>query len=157
MAILSQGDNAPDFTLPASAGKECSLSSYKGKNVVIYFYPKDNTPGCTKESKDFRDLKAEFDGADTEIIGISKDSVKSHDSFCAKYDLPFILASDAEGEACEKYGVWKEKSMFGKKYMGIERSTFLIDKNGVIANIWYKVSVTGHAQKVLNEAKKLAG
>ncbi len=125
---LSVGDMAPDFTLPSDSGGSIRLSALKGKKVVVYFYPKDDTPGCTVEAKDFRDAIDAFRKADTEVIGMSKDSVKSHDKFKEKYALPFGLASDEGGSTCEDYGVWVEKSMFGKKYMGIERTTFLIDK-----------------------------
>ena len=153
---LSAGDNAPDFTLPTDGGDSVTLASFKGKkNVVLYFYPKDDTPGCTIEAKDFGTFAPEFAKADTVIIGMSKDPVKSHDKFKAKYCLPFTLASDAEDEVCENYGVWVEKSMYGKTYMGINRATFLIDKKGVIAKIWPKVQVDGHAAEVLEAASAL--
>jgi peroxiredoxin Q/BCP len=155
-AELSVGDAAPDIQLPVNNGGSFDLGSYKGKkNVVLYFYPKDDTPGCTTESKDFATHNADFEAANTVIIGLSKDSVKSHEKFRDKYCLPFPLASDEEGNACESYGCWVEKSMYGKKYMGIERSTFLIDKQGVIRALWRKVKVEGHVQEVLAEAKKL--
>ena len=153
---LSAGDKAPDFTLPTDGGDSVTLASFKGKkNVVLYFYPKDDTPGCTIEAKDFAALTPKFAKADTVIIGLSKDPVKSHDKFKAKYCLPFTLASDAEDEVCENYGVWVEKSMYGKTYMGINRATFLIDKKGVIAKIWPKVQVDGHAAEVLEAASAL--
>jgi len=152
----AEGSVAPACKLPATDGGEVSLASFKGKkNVVLYFYPKDDTPGCTTEAKDFRDLKKDFDKADTVVIGISKDDMKSHEKFSGKFDLNFPLASDAEGDVCERYGVWGEKNMYGKKYMGIIRATFLIDKKGTIAKVWPKVSVTNHAQEVLKVAQGL--
>ncbi len=117
--------------------------------VVLYFYPKDSTPGCTIEACDFRDLMADFSKIDATIIGVSKDSVKRHDNFKSKYELPFALASDAESDVCERYGVWVEKSMYGRKYMGIERATFLIDAKGTVRKVWRKVKVKGHADEVL--------
>lgn len=149
------GKEAPDFSLPTDGSGEISLADLKGKNVVLYFYPKDDTPGCTTEAKDFRDSLAEFEAANTVILGVSKDSVARHDKFKNKYELNFPLVSDEECKLCEAYGVWKEKSMYGKKYMGIERSTFLIDKEGVVRQEWRKVSVTKHAEKVLEEVQKL--
>lgn len=152
----AEGSAAPACSLVLTGDKTTDLASYKGKkNVVLYFYPKDDTPGCTTEAKDFASLAKDFDKADTVIIGISKDPMKSHDKFRAKYDLPFALASDVETGIAEAFGVWGEKSMYGKTYMGIIRSTFLIDKSGKIAKAWPKVSVTGHAAEVLKEAKKL--
>lgn len=153
--ISLMGEKAPDFSLPTDGSGEVSLANLKGKNVVLYFYPKDDTPGCTTEAKNFRDKLAEFEAADTMILGVSKDSVVRHDKFKTKYDLNFTLVSDEECKLCEAYGVWKEKSMYGKKYMGIERSTFLIDKAGVIRQEWRKVSVTKHVEDVLKEVKKL--
>lgn len=145
------GDRAPEFSLPADGGRSISLSEFKGKsNVVLYFYPKDDTPGCTLEAKDFAANISQFTRRDTAIIGVSKDDVKSHDKFKEKYCLPFPLASDETGKICEAYGVWTQKSMYGKTYMGIERSTFLIDKSGIIRNAWRKVKVEGHTQEVLN-------
>jgi len=152
---LNVGDKAPDFTLPVDGGKTVALSDLKGKNVVLYFYPKDDTPGCTIEAKDFRDHMKEFDKANTVVLGASKDSVKSHEKFKEKFCLPFPLLSDESGEMCAAYGVWAEKSMYGKKYMGIERATFLIDKTGVIRTIWPKVKVDGHVKEVLEAAKTL--
>ncbi len=149
------GSDAPDFDLATDGAGRVCLAKLKGKNVVLYFYPKDDTPGCTIESKDFRDLTKEFDASDTVIIGLSRDSVKSHDKFKEKYCLPFALASDEDGAVCEAYGVWVEKSMYGKKYMGIERTTVLIDKQGKIAQLWPKVKVEGHAKEVLEAAKAL--
>ena len=153
---LAEGDAAPDFTLPADNGEDIALSNFKGeKNVVIYFYPKDATPGCTTEAKDFRDHKDAFDAADTVIIGISKDSIKSHCKFIEKQELNFALASDEENDVCERYGVWVEKNMYGKKYMGIQRATFLINKEGTFARIWPKVKVNGHVAEVLEAVQGL--
>jgi len=148
MTALKAGDKAPDFTLPGDNGTEISLSALRGEKVVLYFYPKDDTPGCTRESCDFRDNIAAFNKLKARIIGISKDSPASHDKFKAKYDLTFPLASDESGEVCEKYGVWGEKSLYGRKYMGIERATFLIGENGEILQIWRKVKVPGHIEEV---------
>lgn len=152
---LNIGDKAPAFDMAASSGKRVSLAELAGKNIVLYFYPRDDTPGCTIEAKDFRDMIKDFDKANTVILGVSKDSVKSHDKFKEKYCLPFPLGADEDGSVCEAYGVWIEKSMYGKKYMGIERATFLIDGKGVLRNIWRKVSVDGHAKEVLNAAQAL--
>ncbi len=152
---MKEGDLAPDFTLPTDNNGEFTLSALRGKNIVLYFYPKDSTPGCTTESKDFRDLADDFKKTDTLIFGVSKDSVKSHDKFKEKYCLPFPLISDEEGKVIETYGVWKEKSMYGKTFMGIERSTFLIDKEGKLNKIWRKVKVNGHAAEVLEASKLL--
>jgi thioredoxin-dependent peroxiredoxin len=152
---LQVGDKAPDFAVAFDNAQEISTESLQGKHKVIYFYPKDDTPGCTVEAKDFRDHIADFDAANTVIIGVSKDSVKSHDKFKQKFCLPFPLASDEDGTMCEDYGVWVQKSMYGKTYMGIERTTFLIDKNGVIRQIWRKVKVEGHVSDVLSQVKAL--
>ena len=153
---LKIGDQAPDFFMPAVGGsEEVSLAALVGKNVVLYFYPKDNTPGCTIEANDFRDNIAAFTAANTVIIGVSKDSLKSHQNFQQKFSLPFLLASDEGGSVCEKYGIWKEKTNYGKKYMGIERSSFLIDRAGKIRKIWHKVKVEGHVAEVLAAAKSL--
>ena len=149
------GEKAPDFTLPTDGNGSVTLSALKGKKVVLYFYPKDDTSGCTAEACGFRDASPDYSGAGSVVIGISKDSVASHDKFKKKHELPFILASDAGSDVCEKYGVWVEKSMYGRKYMGIERSTFLIDKSGKIAKAWRKVSVTNHAAEVLKAAQAL--
>ena len=146
--MLSQGDAAPGFTLPRDGGETITLSALRPAQVVLYFYPRDDTPGCTTEALDFTRLAREFEAAGAVVIGISKDSVKAHDRFCRKHGLGVILASDEYGDTCERYGVWKEKSMYGKKYMGIERSTFLIDENGKIAQAWYGVKVPGHVEKV---------
>ena len=139
----------PAFALPASGGKKWKLADAAGKNLVVYFYPKDNTSGCTKEGEAFRDLYAKFRKAGTEIVGVSPDSVASHDKFIAKYDFPFALLADEEKAVCQLFGVWKEKSMYGRKYMGVERSTFLLDAKGVLRREWRKVKVPGHAAEVL--------
>ncbi|KJV09776.1 alkyl hydroperoxide reductase [Elstera litoralis] len=153
---LDVGTQAPDFTLPTDGNGAVTLSALKGKPVVLYFYPKDDTSGCTAEACQFRDMQPDFSGADAVIIGLSKDSVASHDKFKKKYELPFTLAADTEGTTCEAYGVWVEKSMYGKKYMGIERATFLIDRDGKIAKIWRKVKVPGHGADVLKAVAALA-
>lgn len=152
---LTIGTPAPAFTLPADGGGNVALSEFKGRNVVLYFYPKDDTSGCTKEAIAFNSLKSEFAEADTVIIGMSPDSAASHDKFKKKYGLDFILAADEQKAALEAYGVWVEKSMYGRKYMGVERTTVLIDKAGKIAAIWPKVKVEGHAEEVLAEARKV--
>ena len=149
---LQAGAAAPDFTLPTDGGGSVTLSSLKGQQVIIYFYPKDDTTGCTAEACSFRDAEASFRGAKTKVIGISKDSVARHDKFKKKYELPFTLASDEHGHVCEDYGVWKEKSMYGRTYMGIERTTFLIGADGKIKHVWNKVKVTGHVAEVLKAA-----
>ncbi len=152
---LNTGEVAPDFALPTETGEIVELNALRGKNVVLYFYPKDDTPGCTTEAKDFRDHIEDFKSANTVIIGISKDSVESHQKFSTKLCLPFSLASDASGTLCEDYGVWVEKNMYGKKYMGIERTTFLIDGEGIIRQLWRKVKVDGHVAQVLEAAQAL--
>lgn len=149
------GDIAPDFSLPRDGGETISLASLRPGKVVLYFYPKDDTPGCTLEAQDFTARLADFQAAGTTVIGVSKDSVTKHEKFCKKHGLSIILASDEHGTACEDYGVWVEKSMYGKTYMGIERTTFLIDGSGKIAQVWPKVSVKGHADEVLAAAKAL--
>jgi thioredoxin-dependent peroxiredoxin len=149
------GDKAPSFSLPTDGGGEISLKDLKGKTVVLYFYPKDDTSGCTAEACAFRDALPDFSKVEAEVIGVSRDPVKKHDKFKEKYDLTFPLASDEDGEVCEAYGTWVEKSMYGRKYMGIERSTFLIDGKGVIRNVWRKVKVPGHAEEVLKAARAL--
>lgn len=152
---LDVGDKAPAVTLPVSGGGELALSRLKGKAVVVYFYPKDNTSGCTKEAQDFQAAMPKFKKAGAEVIGVSKDTVASHDKFAAKYDLSFPLMSDTEGKACEAFGTWVEKSLYGRKYMGIERATFLIDAKGVVRNVWRKVKVPGHVDAVLAAVKAL--
>jgi thioredoxin-dependent peroxiredoxin len=146
---LAEGEQAPDFTLPSSEGREVKLSALKGKNVVLYFYPKDDTTGCTKEACSFRDNLPKFKNLDATILGISKDSLDSHKSFIQKYNLNFTLLSDEELKAHHLYGTWKEKNMYGKKYWGTERSTFVIDRNGKIKKIFRKVDVDGHEKEVL--------
>jgi thioredoxin-dependent peroxiredoxin len=146
---LDIGDKAPEFTLPTDGDGSVSLGKLKGKKVVLYFYPKDDTSGCTAEACAFRDMFPRFKKTDATVIGISRDSVASHDKFKKKYELPFTLASDAQGKVTEKYGVWVQKSMYGRKYMGIERATFLIDEKGKIEQVWHKVKVPGHADEVL--------
>jgi thioredoxin-dependent peroxiredoxin len=152
--LIKEGDQAIDFTLEATNGETVSLSDFKGKNVVLFFYPKDQTPGCTREACDFRDAYQEFSDLTTVILGISKDSIVSHQKFIEKQNLPFLLLSDPEGEVCEKYGVIKDKNMFGRKYKGIERSTFVIDKDGKIAKAYRKVKVADHVQEVLQFVKE---
>jgi thioredoxin-dependent peroxiredoxin len=146
---LEIGDKAPDFTLPTDGDGKIKLSDLKGQKVVLYFYPKDDTPGCTKEACAFGEMFPRFKKMDATVIGISRDSVASHDKFKKKYKLPFTLASDSEGKVTEKYGVWVEKSLYGRKYMGIERATFLIDEKGKIEQVWHKVKVPGHADEVM--------
>ncbi|MEM9726061.1 MAG: thioredoxin-dependent thiol peroxidase [Pseudomonadota bacterium] len=146
---------APDFTLPRDGGAEVSLTDFKGKIVVLYFYPKDDTPGCTKEALAFTEHAGAFEAAGAVVLGVSKDTVAKHEKFVAKRELGIPLLSDADGDVCERYGVWVEKAMYGKKYMGIERATFLIDGSGVIRRIWRKVKVPGHAEAVLEAAQGL--
>ena len=153
-AMPEQGQKAPAFAMPNQDGATTKLTELKGKKVVLYFYPKDDTPGCTTEAKDFRDLAEKFAQANTVLYGVSKDDAKSHVKFRDKLCLPFDLLTD-NGETCDAYGVWVEKSMYGKKYMGIQRATFLIDAEGKIAKVWPKVSVTGHAMEVLDAAEDL--
>ena len=152
---LNEGDPAPDFDLPTDGGGRFKLSGQRGKAVVVYFYPKDDTSGCTLEAIDFSGRKGEIEKAGATIVGLSPDSARDHDKFKAKHDLTIALAADEEKEAAEAYGVWMEKSMYGRKYMGVDRSTFLIDKTGAIARIWRKVKVEGHVQEVLDAAKAL--
>ncbi len=152
---LEVGDKAPNFNLPTDGGGNISLKDLKGETVILYFYPKDDTPGCTKEACGFRDALPEFSKAKAKVIGVSKDPVKKHDKFKEKFDLTFPLASDEDGAVCEAYGAWVEKSMYGRKYMGIDRSTFLIDGKGVIRGIWRKVKVPGHVDEVLKAAQDL--
>lgn len=149
--MIRIGAAAPDFTAPTDGGGSVRLKNLRGKKVVLYFYPKDNTPGCTTESCDFRDAHADFEAHDTVVLGVSPDSVKSHDTFKQKFDLPFTLISDEDHKIAEAYGVWQEKSMYGRKYMGIVRSTFVIDEDGKIAAIYDKVKVKGHVAEVLEQ------
>ena len=155
MPKVSVGKKVPDFTLPATGEQDISLSDFKGKNVVIYFYPKDSTPGCTTEGQDFRDHINTFRRRKTVILGISRDSIKSHENFKAKQDLPFELLSDTDEKACRLFDVIKEKNMYGRKVMGIERSTFLIDGDGKLRKEWRKVKVKGHVDEVLDAIKEL--
>ena len=153
--MINAGDIAPDFTLPRDGGGTVTLSDFRPGKVVLYFYPKDSTPACTLEAQDFTALAVEFAGAGTTVIGISKDSVKSHDKFCARHGLSVILASDEGGRTCEDYGTWAEKSMYGRKFMGILRTTVLIDGAGRVARVWENVRVKGHADEVLAAARAL--
>ena len=155
MAKLKEGKPAPDFSLPSSEGRQVSLSDFKNrKKVVLYFYPKDDTPGCTQEACDFRDTLKKIEKEDAVVLGVSKDSLDSHEAFIKKYKLPFPLLSDENKEVIKQYGVWKEKSLYGKKYMGVERTTVVIDKKGIVRQIFPKVKVNGHAEEVL---KALSG
>ena len=153
--MVDISDTAPDFTLPRDGGETVTLSDLKGSAVILFFYPRDDTSGCTKESIGFSEALEEFAASGAKVFGISKDSVASHDKFVKKHNLTTPLLSDEHGTTCEDYGVWKEKSMYGKKFMGIERSTFLIDADGKIAQAWRKVKVPGHVEKVLDAAKAL--
>ena len=154
---LKIGDNAPEFSLPTNGENRLSLDQLNGKNIVLYFYPKDMTPGCTTEAIDFRDRVKEFENLNTVIIGVSKDSPARHDKFKAKFDLNFQLLADDDGTLCETYGVWQLKKFMGREFMGIVRTTFLIDKNNVIRKIWPKVKVKGHAEIVLTAVRSLSG
>jgi peroxiredoxin Q/BCP len=147
--MLKVGDTAPDFTAPTDTGATVRLKDFRGKKVILYFYPKDDTPGCTKEACEFRDLAGDFKKKDAVVLGVSVDGVDSHAKFKAKYKLPFPLVSDEDRKIVEAYGVWKEKSMYGRKYMGVERTTFVIDEKGMIAGIEAKVKVDGHAAAML--------
>lgn len=151
--MIYVGQKAPDFTLPSHEGTPLTLSKLQGQFVILYFYPKDNTAGCTSQACQFKDKFQSFVDFETSIIGISKDSISSHLSFSQKFDLPFPLLSDEEGTVCEKYGVWAEKSMYGRSYFGIVRSTVLINRTGFIEHIWSKVKIPGHADNVLNILK----
>ncbi len=155
MAGLTPGELAPDFTLPRDGGGTISLSAFRGRPVVLFFYPKDDTKSCTLEAISFTELASAFEAAGVELIGISPDSVKRHDRFAKKHELTVALAADEEKSAINAYSLWVEKSLYGRKYMGVERSTFLIDADGRIARIWEKVKVNGHAQEVLAAAKAL--
>ncbi|MDP9630563.1 UNVERIFIED_ORG: peroxiredoxin Q/BCP [Ensifer adhaerens] len=155
MASLTPGDLAPDFTLPCDGGGTISLSALRGRPVVLFFYPKDDTKSCTLEAISFTELASEFAAAGVELIGLSPDSVKRHDRFAKKYDLAVTLAADEERSVVNAYGLWVEKSLYGRKYMGVERTTFLIAADGRIARVWEKVKVNGHANEVLEAAKAL--
>ena len=154
--MVEDGDKAPDFEVPTDDGGTLKLSRLRGKPVVLYFYPKDDTSGCTAEAKDVSRLAADFGAAGAEVIGVSPDGVESHQTFRRKYDLAITLAADADTAVAQAYGVWVEKSMYGRAYMGVERSTFLIDGEGRIARSWRKVKVPGHAEEVLSATKALA-
>ena len=151
--MVDVGDEAPDFTLLSDENAKVSLKDFRGKKVVLYFYPKDGTLGCTQEAKEFRDLAEEFEKENTLIIGVSKDSVQSHKKFKEKHNLPFTLLSDQEGNVLNMYGVWKKKSLYGRSFMGTERTTFLIDEKGVVTKVYRKVRVKGHAQICLLDLK----
>ncbi len=153
---LEIGNTAPNFTAPINGGGELSLSALKGQAVVLYFYPKDSTPGCTTEACDFRDALPDFSKLNAKVIGVSKDSVKRHDNFIAKHELTFDLVADLDGEICEAYGVWVLKKLYGKEYMGIERATFLIDTDGVVQRIWRKVKVKNHVSDVKAALEELS-
>jgi len=153
--MLETGQKAPDFNLQDETGNRVTLADFAGKNIVLYFYPKDNTPGCTKESIGFSQLKEQFEAEDTIIIGASKDSVKKHQNFIKKQNLTVKLLVDEDGTLCNDYTVWVQKKLYGKEYMGIERATFLIGKDGLIKNIWRKVKVNGHVEEVLETVKTL--
>lgn len=153
--MIEDGQMAPDVDLQLSDESETKLSAYRGKPVIFYFYPKDDTPGCTKEAIAFTDLADEFAKAGATIIGVSKDPPAKHVKFAAKHDLKITLATDADGSVTESFGVWVEKNMYGRKYMGIQRATFLIDSDGRVAKVWPKVKVAGHAEAVLEEVKAL--
>ncbi|MEW7008412.1 peroxiredoxin [Lentilitoribacter sp. EG35] len=155
MSEIIENMTAPSFNLPRDGGKTVNLSDFKGKKVALFFYPKDDTSGCTKEAIEFTEHVADFEAANTVVIGMSPDPVKKHDKFIAKHELGIILASDEEKTTLDAYNVWKEKSMYGKKYMGVERSTFLIDQDGKVQKLWRKVKVPGHVEDVLKAAQEL--
>jgi thioredoxin-dependent peroxiredoxin len=151
--LLKAGDPAPDFDLPTAGGGRVSLAGLKGKRVILYFYPKDDTPACTEEARNFTEKTAEFKALGAAVLGVSRDSVAKHDKFVAKYGLKLPLASDEGGEICQAYGVWVEKTLYGRTYMGVERATFLIGPDGRIAHVWRKVRVKGHVEAVLRLLK----
>ena len=153
--MVEVGQRVPEFSISATGDKELSLKDFKGRRLVVYFYPKDNTPGCTREGQEFRDLHDEFQALDTDILGISRDSVRVHENFRAKHDFPFDLGADPDEEVCRHFDVIKEKNMYGRKVMGIERSTFLIDEKGVLRQEWRKVRVPGHVEAVLEAVREL--
>jgi thioredoxin-dependent peroxiredoxin len=155
MTMLAEGDPVPDVTLEGMEGKPIRPADFKGQKLVLYFYPKDDTSGCTREAQDFTALAEEFEKAGTWIMGVSKDDAKKHRKFTDKYDLKVPLATDVDGSVCEAFGTWTQKSMYGRKYMGIERATFLIDRDGVVERVWRKVKVPGHAEEVLAAAREL--
>jgi len=151
--LVKEGEEAPDFTLQADDERKVSLKDYRGKKVVLYFYPKDGTPGCTREAIEFRDIAKEFEKEGAIILGVSKDSIKSHRKFKQKHELPFTLLSDPEGKVLDLYGVWKKKSLYGRTFMGTERTTFLIDEKGIVKKVYRKVKAKGHAQVCLLDLK----
>ena len=153
--MISIGDNAPQFTLSTNGGDQFSLADAAGKYLILYFYPKDDTPGCTKEAIGFSEASAAFDAQNAMVVGVSRDTVKKHDKFIGKYDLRIPLISDEEGGLCEAFGTWVEKNMYGKTYMGIERATFLISPDGKVLHIWRKVKVRGHVEEVLAQLQSL--
>jgi peroxiredoxin Q/BCP len=153
--VVEAGQPAPEFTLHDQDGQEVSLAQFKGHPVVLYFYPKDDTPGCTKQACAFRDSRSDYEQAGAKVLGVSPDDVKSHRKFADKFELPFTLLADPETKVCEAYGVWKEKSMYGRKFMGVERTTFVIDKQGKVASVFPKVKVDGHSDEVLATIKSL--
>ncbi|GMK45821.1 thioredoxin-dependent thiol peroxidase [Paenibacillus glycanilyticus] len=155
MSTIEVGKKAPDFKLPASNGETVKLSDYRGKKVVLYFYPKDNTPTCTQQACDFRDAYPAMVDSNTVVLGISPDPVKSHEKFIGKQSLPFLLLSDENHKVCEKYGVWQMKKLYGREYMGVVRSTFLINEKGKLVREWRGVKIKGHVQQVADEAAKL--
>ncbi len=152
--MIEEGAEAPNFTLTADDGRKVSLKDFRGKKVALYFYPKDMTPGCTQEASEFRSLIREFETANIVILGISKDSVQSHRKFKEKYELPFTLLSDPEGKVLELYEVWKKKSLYGRTFLGTERTTFLVDENGIVKKVYRQVKVEGHAQACLLDFKR---
>ena len=153
--VIDAGSPAPTFTAPTDGGGSLNLESLRGKAVVLYFYPRDDTPGCTREAQEFTEALPEFAAAGAEIVGVSRDTAAKHDKFKEKYALPFTLVSDAESDICERYGVWVEKTNYGKTHMGIERATFLIDAEGTISKVWRRVKVPGHVDKVLEAVQAL--
>jgi peroxiredoxin Q/BCP len=155
MTVVNEGDPVPDVKLLSAEGKEISPTDFRGQKLVLYFYPKDDTSGCTAEAQAFSALAGEFEKTNAWVIGVSKDDAKKHARFTEKYDLKVALATDADGSVCEAFGTWVEKSMYGRKYMGIDRATFLIDRDGLVKNVWRKVKVPGHAEAVLEAALAL--
>ena len=155
--MINEEEEAPDFTLQADDERKVSLKDYRGKKVVLYFYPKDGTPGCTREAIEFRDIAKEFEKEGAIILGVSKDSIKSHQKFKQKHELPFTLLSDPEGKVLDLYGVWKKKSLYGRTFMGTERTTFLIDENGIVKKVYRKVKAKGHAQVCLLDLRGNSG
>jgi peroxiredoxin Q/BCP len=151
--MIEAGQPAPDFTLLDQRGEPVTLSKFRGMPVVLYFYPKDDTPGCTKEASAFRDAHADYEGAGAKVIGVSPDDIKAHQKFAEKYALPFTLVADPEKTVCQRYGVWKEKNLYGKKSMGVERTTFLIDREGTVRKVFPKVKVDGHSEAVLDAVR----